>query len=103
MLPIPDNFPMGLEENLCRCGEKDNTKHIYVCKYWSKEIEKTSFEMIYTDNILQLKKVYNQFDGNYKRREKYKSEVKNIDEETHVINLYDPLFYNVEYSNGNKH
>ena len=84
MLPIPANFPLGTEEKLCWCGEIENTKHIYVCRYWSKEIEKTSFEMIYTDNVSQLKKVYNQFDVNYKRRENYQSEqAKNIDEATH--------------------
>ena len=104
MLLIPANFPLGSEEKRCWCGEIENTKHIYVCKYWSKESEKTSFEMIYTDNISQLKKVYYQFDANYKRRENYQSEqVKNKDKATHVINLFDPLFSNVEYSNGNKH
>ena len=49
MLPIPANLPLCTEENRCWCGEIENTKH--VCKYWSKENEKTSFEMIYTDNV----------------------------------------------------
>ena len=69
-----------------------------------KKLKKNSFEIIYTDNVSQLKKVYNQFDVNYKRRENYQSEqVKNKDKATHVTNLFDPLFSNVEYSNGNKH
>ena len=49
---IPANLPLGTEENRCCCCEIENTKHIYVCKYWSKE--KTSFEIIYTDNVSQL-------------------------------------------------
>ena len=97
MLPIPANFPFGIEEKRCRCGEIENTKHIYICKYWSEENEKTSFEMIYTDDVLQLKKVYVQYELNYKIREKYQNEQEKIkNEATHVINLTDPMFYNVE-------
>ena len=48
--------------------------------------------MIYTDDVLQLKKVYIQYELNHKIREIKK-------EATHVINLTDPLFSNVEYSN----
>ena len=60
--------------------------------------------MIYTDDVLQLKKVYIQYELNYKIREKYQNEQEKIkNEATHVINLTDPLFSNVEYSNGNKH
>ena len=104
MLPITDNFPLGNEEKRCWCGEIENTKHIYVCKYWSKEKEKTSFEMIYTYDVSQLKKVYIQYELSYKTREKYQSEQEKIkNEATHMINLTDPLFSNEEYSNGNKH
>ena len=60
--------------------------------------------MIYTDDVLQLKKVYIQYELNYKIREKYQNEQEKIKiEATHVINLTDPLFSNVGYSNGNKH
>ena len=60
--------------------------------------------MIYTDDVLQQKKVYIQYELNYKIREKYQNEQEKIkNEATHVINLTDPLFSNVEYSNGNKH
>ena len=39
MLPIPANFPLVIEEKRCWCGEIENTKHIYLCKYWSQENE----------------------------------------------------------------
>ena len=45
-----------------------------------------------------------QYELNYKIREKYQNKQEKIkNEATHVINLTDPLFSNVEYSNGNKH
>ena len=105
MLPIPDNFPLGMEEKRrCWCGEIENTNHIYVCKYWSKENEKTSFQKMYTDDISQLKKVFTQFELSYNMRENYQIQQEKIkNEATHAINLTDPLFSYVEYSNGNKH
>jgi hypothetical protein len=77
MLLIPANFPSSKDHDKCLCGEIEDTKHIYLCKYWSNESEKTQFEMIYTDNMSKLVQVYKQFNKNYKRREGYKIEKQN--------------------------
>ena len=63
MLPISANFPIKGEEKLC-C----NTKHIYncSCKYWT--------EIIYTDDMNDLTKVYRQYVNNLTRKEKYEFE-----------------------------
>ena len=60
--------------------------------------------MIYSDDMPQLSKVYKQYEMNLKVRENFKIKyVKNSeDRNLHVIDLSDPLFSNVESSNGNK-
>jgi uncharacterized protein YeaC (DUF1315 family) len=58
--------------------------------------------MVFTDDVSQQKKVYIQYEMSYKVRENYQSEQEKIkNEATHVINLADPLFSNVEYSISN--
>ena len=61
--------------------------------------------MIYSDDMPQLSKVYKQYEKNLKVRENFKIEYEKNSEDRnlHVIDLSDPLFSNVEYSNGNKH
>jgi hypothetical protein len=105
MLPISSNFPSSNEDQNCWCGEYENTKHIYICKYWCNESEKTKFEMIYSDDMPQLSKVYKQYEMNLKVRENYKieHEKNSEDRNLHVIDISDPLYSNVDYSNGNKH
>ena len=66
MLPIPANFPLGKEEEIC-CGEIEDTKHIYICQKWS-------YEMIFSDNMPALTKVYTQYIVNLKNRESFKNE-----------------------------
>ena len=103
MLPIPANFPLGKEEEIC-CGEIENTKHIYICQKWSDDNEKPSYEMIFSDNMPALTIVYKQYIVNLKNRESFKNEeMKNEVKIPHVIFQRDPLFSNVEFSNGNKH
>ena len=104
MLPISANFPSSNEDQNCWCGERENTKHIYICKYWCNENEETKFEMIYTDDMPKLSKVYKHYETNLKKRENFKIVNENSeDRNLHVIHQPDPLFSNVEYSNGNKH
>ena len=80
------------------------TRHIYICKYWSDQSEHIQFNMIYTDDMPKLVKVYKQFEMNYKRREELKNNIENEKEKTpHVIHQSDPLSSIVDYGNGNKH
>ena len=60
MITIPMNFPNNKNKNdtQCWCGERKDTEHIYICKYWTTEqSEQYSFDMIYTDNMPKLVKV----------------------------------------------
>ena len=103
MLPIAANFPLGKEEERC-CGEKEDTKHIYICQKWSEENEKPSYEMIFSDDMPALTKVYKQYILNLKNRESSKNE--EMKDEVKIPNAIfqrDPLFSIVEFSNGNKH
>jgi hypothetical protein len=104
MVPIKINFPNRKDDTTCWCGAIEDTKHIYICKYWSDQSEDTEFNMIYTDNMPKLVKVYKQFQVNYKRREEFNNNIENGKEETpHVIHQSDPLSSLVDYGNGNKH
>ena len=104
MLPISANFSSMNEDQNCWCGEREDTKHIYICKYWCDKSEETNFEMIYSEDMPKLSKVYKHYETNLKKREKFKNENDNSkDRNPHVIDQSDPLFSNVEYSNGNKH
>ena len=104
MLPIAVNFPSKTSEKSCWCGKVEDTQHIYICRYWTDESEKTPFELIYKENMPKLVKVYKQFEINYKRRQEYENEIKDEQRKNlHEIPQSDPLFSIVEYSNGNKH
>ena len=104
MLPIAVNFPSKTIEKSCWCGKVEDTQHIYICRYWTDQSEKTPFELIYKENMPKLVKVYKQFEINYKRRQEYENEIKDEQRKNlHEIPQSDPLFSIVEYSNGNKH
>ena len=72
MLPIASNFPLGKVEEKC-CGEIEDTKHIYICEKWSEKSDKLSFEMIFSDKMPELTKVYKQYNVNLKNRESLKN------------------------------
>ena len=102
MLPIEANFPSKNSEKRCWCGEKEDSKHIYICKKWKGENEQIPYEMIYTDHLPTLVQVYKQFEINFKRREEYESKYQTEKEnKPHVIPQRDPLF-SFEHSYGNK-
>ena len=120
MLPISANFPIKGDEKKCWCGENEDTKHIYHCKYWNNneeymnteeymnnENEKTTFEEIFTDNLPELVKVFKTFEDNYQKRENYKTEQQNMQNleknSPSGILISDPLCSVIGYSNGNKH
>ena len=105
MTPIPANFSSKKTEYICVCGETEDMRHIYVCQYWNNTNENVDCDLIFTDNMKQLKKVYNRFVQSYKNRENYITEKeendKNEDIITHVIPNRDPLFSVIGHSNGN--
>ena len=83
MVQIPTNFPLkdkNTDENCKKCGKKENMKHIYMCSL-RKENTEEKYEMIFGENLEQMKKVYLKFKDNYENREKQK---------TIVINPRDP-------------
>ena len=110
MVPIPANFPLNKNVEKCWCRENKDMRHIYMCKYWTIEKEKTPYEMIFSEDVSKQIEVYKHFELNYNRREQFKSE-RNNDKQlkeneenlSHVILLNcDPLSSIVEYSNGAK-
>ena len=60
-----------LGKNCQKCGERENMKHIYICKLKQEETE-IEYETIFGENLKQMKKVYSQFKINYENREKQK-------------------------------
>ena len=54
---IPANFPLK-DKNLkfsCICGEREeNMEHVYLCEKWVTERLDISYEMIYSDNLVQM-------------------------------------------------
>ena len=109
MLPIPANFPLNKNVEKCWCGEDEDMRHIYMCKYWTSEKEKTAYEMIFSEDVSKQNEVYKQFELNYSRREQFKSDqnndkqLKNEENLSHVILVNcDPLSSIVEHSNGAK-
>ena len=67
MNPIPANFSSKKTEYICVCGE---TEDIYVCPYWNTTNENVDYDLIFTDNIKQLKKYTTDSNLSYKNREK---------------------------------
>ena len=98
MIQIPDNFPSkneNINENCKICGEKENMRHLYSCK-WGRENERDKYENIFGQNLNKMRNVYILFRSKYENREKHEN-MKN-----HPCDpICDPLFSVHEYSNGN--
>ena len=98
------NFPLKLKTMNCACGDVEDMRHVYICKYWNTEKEEIECNRKFTDNISQLAKVYKRFQQNYQKRENYISE--NIEKKKsekialHGIPNRDPLFSLYETRNG---
>ena len=82
MVSIPINFPNRKDDTTCWCGAIEETRHIYDCKYWSDQSEQIEFNMIYTNDMPKLVKVFKQFKVRYKRREEFKNNIENGKEQT---------------------
>ena len=68
MVQINHNFPVQENENLCFCGEIENMKHIYDCKFLNEDNIETNYEKIFEENIKNQKNVLERFRKNMKKR-----------------------------------
>ena len=106
MTPIPNNFSSSKETvSKCVCGQSENMEHIYKSIFWNIEHEKTLYEKIYSENISEIKKVYEHFKVSFDNRNKFLSEnerKEKDDKSPHGILVCDPLSSVIEFGNGNK-
>ena len=97
MIKLPTNFPTRnqiIDENCEICGERENMKHLYECK-WSQENNNIEYENIFGNNLKKMRKVYSQFKLKYENRDdkrKYPGDPP----------FCDPLVFINEISNGNR-
>ena len=95
MVDIPSSFT-AKEQNKsqCHCNQTEDIEHIYNCKYLNSTEPDTHFRNIFSENLIEQKKVFIRFTENMKIREDYtdmKKAEKLKDEATHVIHS-DPLY-----------
>ena len=106
MTPIPHNFSSSKEmDSNCVCGQSENMEHIYRSMIWNIESEKTSYGKIYSENVHEIKKIYEHFKVSFDNRNDFlrKNErMEKDDESPHVILVCDPLSSVIEFGNGNK-
>ena len=79
MVQIPDNFPIknkNTNKNCKQCGQNENMKHIYMSEQ-RPENKEVKYEIIFGENLEQMKIVYLQFKTNYENRENQKKIVNN--------------------------
>ena len=93
---IPANFSSKIENTAkCTCGESEDMKHVYNCKYLNIEEPTEEYQKIFTGNTREQKTVLKRFEQNLDIREKKK------EESSHVILHSDPpssILY--EFGNG---
>ena len=95
MVDIPSCFT-AKEKNKskCHCNQTEDIEHIYNCIYLNSTEPDAYFRNIFSENIIEQKKVVIRFKENMKIREQY-SDMKKVEkaknEATHVIHS-DPLY-----------
>ena len=101
MVPIQSNFKTNTSSETCVCGHSENMEHIYNCEKLKPEKSsiRIPFEEIFENDIQKQLEISRQFFKNFEKREKLKTETKNIDN-PHVIHFCDPLLPLNEGSNG---
>ena len=76
MIDISSNFSSKQKTmSLCFCGNKENMKHIYECKYWNTEEPLEIYEKVYTGTINQQIEVLRRFERNFEKREQYTNSI----------------------------
>ena len=83
MIQIENNFLGKNDEKLCRCGQKEDMKHIYYCKHLNSEEVKINYEEIFEDNTEKMRIVLRRFRKNLEN---------SLDHGIHKI--VDPLYNN---------
>ena len=95
MVDIPSSYTAKEDNNSkCHCNQTEDIEHIYNCKYLNNTEPDTHFGNIFTETLIEQKKVFIRFSENMKKREKYtdmKKTEKVKNEATHVIHS-DPLY-----------
>ena len=82
MVQIENNFPEKKIEKLCRCGLKEDMKHIYYCKILNSEEPKTEYEEIFKNDIRNQILVLRRFSENMENSLSHG-----------ILKIVDPLYY----------
>ena len=92
---IPSNFS-SKQNNVskCFCGETEDMKHIYVCKYSNDEEILVEYEKIFCGNLSEQSIILRRFEENFVKR-KQCSEMKKEEISTQAILNCDPLLANL--------
>ena len=57
MVNIENNFPLKINRSNCSCGQIEDMKHIYICKFYEKEEKDIPYEKIYEDDVKKNEKI----------------------------------------------
>ena len=73
MVFIPANFSSSEKIEKCICGEKEDMRHIYSCKYLNNNEEVIPYEEILKEDVELKSKAHKGFKNNMERREKLRN------------------------------
>ena len=95
MIDISSNFSSKQKTmSLCFCGNKEDMKHIYECKYWNTEEPLEIYEKVYTGTMNQQIEVLRRFEINFEKCEQFINSIESDQKEgipDHAISARDPL------------
>ena len=105
MIDIFSNYSSQRKiKSFCVCGEEEDMKHIYECKYWNTNEPPEIYEKVYTGTLNQQIEVLYRFETNFEKREKHTKSSESdqkIEIPDHEISARDPLSsVLLDYSNG---
>ena len=91
MTNIPENFKTSKKLSKCVCDQPENMSHIYECTNLNSDEITTKYEYIYKDDIEKIRRIYERFRTNMKKREDLqKQNMKS--ENSHETYAIGPLF-----------
>ena len=72
MVDIPSTFTAREKiKSKCHCEQTEDIEHLYNCTYLNNTEPDTHFRNIFTENLIEQKKVFVRFKENMKIREQY--------------------------------
>ena len=78
MVKIPPNCSSNhKKDHRCKCGMKEDMKHIYICPILNNEEQMIEYENIYSNNVPLIKEVYNRFENNMRKEKQCKVKMLN--------------------------